>query len=176
MGQLDKSSLDVLIAGGCPACAATTLTFRSYVDALLPLMGGEPVGKLTWVYNGEKFLDGIFSVTCASCQHVVFASPDCPRCHAPDGLERALTGENTYLPPESCPGCDNQEVRFIAFVPARVTYEGKRADKARTSTELLDPGFHGYRVDCRVCGTVAERHDGCPVCEAPGPIRPRPVD
>ena len=51
-----------------------------------------------------------------------------------------------------------------------VTYEGKRADKARSATELHDDGFHGYRVDCRTCGTVAERIDECPLCAAPGPL------
>jgi len=60
------------------------------------------------------------------------------------------------------------------FVPARVAYQGKRAEKARTSTELHEDGFHGYRVDCRDCGTLAERSDACPLCEAPGPLRPRP--
>ena len=23
-------------------------------------MGGEPVGSITWVYDGEKFVDGVF--------------------------------------------------------------------------------------------------------------------
>ena len=34
--------------------------FRTYVDARLPLVGGEPVGVLTWVYDGDKFVDDYF--------------------------------------------------------------------------------------------------------------------
>ena len=60
------------------------------------------------------------------------------------------------------------------MVPGRVTHDGARAEKARTSTELLDPGLHGYRIDCTDCGTVAELKDRCPLCAAPGPLRPRP--
>ena len=67
-----------------------------------------------------------------------------------------------------------EEVRYVAFMPARVTFEGKRAQKARTTTELHENGFHGVRVDCRDCGKIAERAGDCPVCEAAGPIRARP--
>ena len=176
MGILDKTALDALIAAGCPACGGTTLTFQTYVDGLIPLMAGEPVGKLKWVYNGEKFLDGIYEIACVRCKKAVFTSPDCPRCHAKGGLATALATENSYPVPTACPGCEGEEVRYIAFMPARATYEGKRAEKARTSVELHDPGFHGYRVDCKVCGTVAELKGSCPLCGAKGPLRERPDD
>lgn len=176
MGQLDKPSLDAILSRGCAACAATTLTFRAYVDGLIPLMGGEPVGKLKWVYDGEKFLDGIYEIACAGCGQVVFTSPDCPRCHAAGALAEALATENRYPVPDACPDCGDSEVRYIAFLPAKTTYEGKRADKAKTSVEMHDPGFHGYRVDCKVCGTVAELEGACPLCGAAGPIRARPDD
>ena len=52
----------------------------------------------------------------------------------------------------------------------------KRAEKSRTSVELHDAGFHGYRVDCKVCGTVAELKSACPLCGAQGPLRERPDD
>jgi hypothetical protein len=176
MGILDKAALDALIAAGCAACGETTLTFQTYVDGLIPLMAGEPVGKLKWVYNGEKFLDGIFEIACARCKKVVFTSPDCPRCHARGGLATALATENSYPVPTACPGCESEEVRYIAFMPAKATYEGKRAEKARTSVEMHDRGFHGYRVDCKVCGTVAELSTSCPLCAAKGPLRERPDD
>src|SRR5450432_4257913 len=139
MGLLDEPGLDRLVAAGCPKCGAHELTFRTYVDGLLPLLGGEPTGRMTWVYDGEKFVDGVYEIVWAAC-----------------------------------PGCDGEEVRYIAFVPARVAYQGKRAEKARSSTELHEPGFHGARVDCRDCGTVAELTDRCPLCDAPGPLRARP--
>ena len=174
MGLLDEPGLDRLIEAGCPKCGGRELTFRAYVDGLLPILGGEPIGRLTWVYDGEKFVDGVYQVSCGACAELVYGAEVCPRCHAPGGLARALETPNRWPVPTRCPGCDGEELRYIAFVPARVLYQGKRADKARTSTELHDDGLHGVRVDCRDCGTVAARNDGCPLCDAPGPLRARP--
>jgi hypothetical protein len=137
------------------------------------MMAAEPVGKLYWAYNGEKFVDGVFEIVCSSCDAVAFASDACPRCHAPAGLATALEMENAYPAPRACPSCAGQEVRLIAFVPAKVVYEGARAEKARTAVEPHDPGFHGYRVDCKTCGTVAELVGSCPLCATTGPLRPR---
>jgi RNA polymerase subunit RPABC4/transcription elongation factor Spt4 len=174
MGLLDEPGLARLIDAGCPTCGARKLTFAAYLDGLLPIMGGEPVGKLGWVYDGEKFVDGVYEVACAACKQVVFTADVCPRCHAPGGLARALATSNRWPVPAACPSCDDEQLRYVAFVPARVVYEGKRADKARTSTELHEDGFHGYRADCRDCGTVAELVDACPLCAAPAPLRARP--
>jgi ribosomal protein S27E len=174
MGLLDEPGLERLVEAGCAGCGSKKLVFRGYLDAALPLMGGEPVGRLAWAYDGEKFVDGVFEVACAACGDVVFAAEVCPRCHAPAGLARALEATNGWPAPDRCPGCDDEQVRFVAFVPARVTYEGKRAERAQTSVELHDPGFHGFRVDCRDCGTVRERTETCPLCDGPGPLRPRP--
>ena len=174
MGLWDEPGLDRLVAAGCPKCGAHELTFRTYVDGLLPLLGGEPTGRMTWVYDGEKFVDGVYEVACAACREIVFAAEVCPRCHAPGGLARALETPNRWPVPTVCPGCDGEEVRYLAFVPARVAYQGKRAEKARSSTELHEPGFHGARADCRDCGTVAELTDRCPLCDAAGPLRARP--
>jgi hypothetical protein len=162
MGRLDKEGLDALLARGCPACGAASLAFRSYVDGLLPLLGGEPVGRLKWVYDGEAFVDGVFHVACARCKAEVFASTDCPRCHAAAGLARALESENAFPVPVACPSCGGEEVRLVAIVPAR------------TTVELLDPGFHAHRVDCKSCGTVARLEGRCPLCDAEGPLRARP--
>ena len=174
MGLLDEPALERLVSAGCSACGGAKLTFRTYVDGALPLMGGEPVGRLAWVYDGEKFVDGVYEVACAGCKQVIFAADVCPRCHAPGGLARALTTANRWPVPAACPSCDGEQVRYVAFVPARVDYEGKRAEKARTSIELQDDGFHGVRVDCRDCGTIAAQTDACPLCDAPGPLRARP--
>lgn len=174
MGLLDEPGLDRVVDAGCPDCGGRTLVFRTYVDGILPLMGAEPCGVLTWAYDGEKFVDGVFEVTCAACKKVVFTADVCPRCHAPGGLAKALGTENTWPVPDKCPRCDDEEVRYVAFVPAKVTHDGERAEKARTITELHEPGFHGYRVDCKDCGAVLERRNVCPLCEAPGPLRVRP--
>jgi hypothetical protein len=174
VGALTEAGLEQLIASGCTACGASRLAFRTYVDARLPLMGGEPVGTVAWIYDGEKFIDGIFEVTCADCHHALFSDDACPRCHAAGVLPAVLAANNRWPVPASCSRCQGEEVQLVALVPARVAYQGKRADRARTSTELHDPGFHGYRVDCLDCGTVAELTDVCPLCQAPAPLRPRP--
>jgi hypothetical protein len=174
MGLLDEPGLDRLVTGGCSKCASPKLSFRSYVDGLLPLQGGEPVGRLSWVYDGEKFVDGVYEVTCADCAQTLFSADVCPRCHAAGGLQRALGTPNRWPVLAKCPECEGEDVGYVAFVPARVSYEGRRADKARSVIEIQDDGFHGYRATCRDCGVVAERTDACPLCDAPGPLRPRP--
>jgi hypothetical protein len=174
MGVLTEPGLDQLITAGCPGCGSHRLTFRTYVDGRLPLAGGEPVGTLTWSYDGEKFVDGVFEASCTDCKRVLLADDRCPRCHAAGALPSALAATNRWPVPPACPSCDGEEVRYLALVPARVSFDGKRADKARTTTELLDPGFHGYRVDCKSCGTVGELVESCPLCTAPAPLRPRP--
>ena len=174
MGLLDESALERLVVVGCVACGARKLVFFTMVDGSLPLMGGEPVGPITWIYDGEKFVDGVYQVACAGCQQVLFAADVCPRCHAPGGLDKALGTPNRWPVPVACPSCDEEQVRYVAMLPARVIYEGQRADKARPTVEAHEDGFHGYRVDCTDCGTVAERADGCPLCDAPAPLRVRP--
>jgi hypothetical protein len=177
MGELDETALDRLIGAGCSACGGTTLTFEAYVDGVIPFLGGEPVGRVTWVYDGEKFVDGVYAVTCAGCRKRLFDSELCPRCHAPGGLARALATPNQWPVPAACaaPDCGCEELRYLAFLPARVSYEGKRADKARSSIEPHDDGFHGVRAECRACRqAVSALPDRCPLCEAPGPLRVRP--
>ena|SRR6185295_3752294 len=164
MGILTEPALAPLVERGCPACGGKKLVFRTYVDGRLPVIGGEPCGSLVWMYDGEAFVEGVFEVTCAACKHVVLADPDCPRCRAPGGLARALESTNAWPAPKACPSCGLDQVKLTAMLPARVVYEGKRAEKARTTTELLDPGFHAFRVDCADCGKVAELTDRCPLC------------
>jgi RNA polymerase subunit RPABC4/transcription elongation factor Spt4 len=174
MGALTEDGLDDLIARGCPACPSKQLSFRTYVDGRLPLMAGEPVGSITWVYDGEKFVDGVFEVTCAACKRVLFTDEACPRCHAPGRLPEILATPNRWPVPAACPSCAGEEVRYLALIPARVNHDGERAEKARTATELLDPGFHGYGLDCADCGLELELEDHCPLCQSPAPLRPRP--
>ena len=173
MGLLDEAGLDRLVTAGCGKCGSHRLRFGSYLDGLVPIMAGEPVGKTTWVYDGEKFVDGVFEVSCADCNTGLFGADVCPRCHAPDGLATALASKNRWPVPTTCPSCDGEELRYIAMMPASVVYEGSRASKPRSGTELYDEGFHGYRVDCRDCKTVAVR-ETCPLCDAAPPLRKRP--
>jgi hypothetical protein len=171
MGRLDEPGLDALIAAGCGACGAKRLVFQAYLDGLLPLIGGDPCGAVKWVYDGEKFVDGVYRVSCEACKEELLSAAMCPRCHSEGTLAGALAAKNAWPVPATCPSCDDDQVRYIAFIPAKVVYEGGRAEKPRTSVGLFDAGFHGYRVDCRDCGKVAER---CPLCAAPAPLRVRP--
>jgi RNA polymerase subunit RPABC4/transcription elongation factor Spt4 len=173
MGLLDEAGLERRVAAGCEACGSKRLTFRAFVDGMLPIMGGEPIGSVSWVYDGEKFVDGVFEIACGDCKRVLFAETVCPRCHSPGGLARALERPNRWPVPPACSECQGEELRYVALLPVRVAYQGNRADKARSVTELHDNGFHGYRVSCRACGTVAERSE-CPLCGAPAPLRIRP--
>jgi hypothetical protein len=174
MGALTEAGLDQLVQRGCAGCGSKRLVFRTYVDGVVPMIGGEPVGALTWVYDGEKFVDGVFEVSCGDCQRALFADDRCPRCDAAGALPAILATSNRWPPPPACPRCELEEVRLVALLPARVRHEGGRAEKARKERETYDPGFHGYRVDCPDCGTVAEVVDRCPLCQAPAPLRPRP--
>lgn len=174
MGLLDEPGLDAQIDRGCTACGSHRLLFRTYVDGRLPLLGGEPVGALTWMYDGERFVDGVFDIACADCKAPLWHADVCPRCHAPDQLATILATENRWPVPATCARCDSEELRYTALVPARVLHEGKRAEKARTSTELHEPGFHGYRSECRDCGTATELTKSCPLCAAAAPLRARP--
>lgn len=173
MGLLDEAGLDRLVAAGCEACGAHKLTFSTFVDGLLPIMAAEPVGKITWVYDGEKFVDGVFEVRCTVCNKLVFGADVCPRCHSEGGLARALETTNTWPVPAACTECEGEELRYIALLPASVIYEGVRAEKPRSFSSLYDEGFHGYRVDCKSCGTLATRKE-CPLCEQAPPLRVRP--
>jgi hypothetical protein len=177
LGTLTEAGLDELITRGCTACGSPRLHFRSYVDGRWPIVAGEPVGAVTWVYDGEKFVDGVFEVACADCHHPLFNSDVCPRCNADGALPAVLAASNRWPPPTTCPACDEEELRYTALVPARIVFQGKRADKARTTTEPLDPGFHGQHLRCTSCGATAAVEAAtahCPLCDRPGPLRPRP--
>jgi hypothetical protein len=179
MGLLTEAELDRLVEAGCTACGGHRLTFRTYVDGTFPFLAGEPVGRVSWGYDGEKFVDGVYAVGCAGCGAALFAADVCPRCHAPGGLATALSASNGWPIPSGCadPDCGGEEIRYAAFVPARVDYEGRRAERARSAVEPSDPGFHGVRAECRACRQVIAARtddDGCPLCEGPGPLRARP--
>jgi hypothetical protein len=179
MGLLTETELDRLVQTGCVACGSHKLTFQTYVDGVVPFVAGEPVARVTWTYDGEKFVDGVYAVDCSGCGTALFAAAVCPRCHSSGGLATALATENRWPVPGGCadPDCGGEEVRYAVFVPARVDYEGRRAERARTAVEPSDPGFHGFRADCRDCGQVIAARadaDGCPLCDGPGPLRARP--
>lgn len=174
MGLFGKSDLDRVAKSGCDACGAMKLRFKTYVDARIPMMAGEPTGRLGWAYDGEAFCDGVFEVSCDACSATLFSSAVCTRCHAEGGLAVALSTSNALDVPTACPGCDGEEIVFFAFVPAETAFQGARAEKAKTDVDLFDEGFHGFRSWCKTCGVFGEVTATCPLCAGPGPLRERP--
>jgi len=173
MGQLDEPRFDAAISQGCPACGAAALEIRSFIDRKLDIMLGDPNDDGRWAHDGEKFVDGTYRIACASCGHVVFADDGCPRCHAPGGLARALGEVSRLTVPRRCAACNETELIAVALVPATVRYSGGRAALPKPVGELGDPGYHVVAYACASCdaATVAKT---CPLCDAPGPLRPRP--
>jgi hypothetical protein len=162
--RLTEAAFTEIVDGGCPACQGKSVVVESYVTQTLPLLGGELYGSPSWGYKGEDLVRGTFRIACCGCENEIYASSSCARCDAPDMLERALEGENTFPLPVACAACGSELVTAKAFVPATVVYEGKRAAKARTQTAPDDPGFHAYRVECKSCGNAAEHFTSCPLC------------
>ena len=122
------------------------------------------LSSFSWAYKGEDLVRGTFRIECAECSRELYTSAECPRCDAQDVLERVLEQENALPLPVACTSCGSELVTATAFVPARVVYAGKRAEKARTDTAPEDPGFHAFRFECKSCRNTVEQKSPCPVC------------
>jgi RNA polymerase subunit RPABC4/transcription elongation factor Spt4 len=173
MGQLDEPRFDAAVRPGCPACGGTTLDIRSFIDRKLSLMLGDPNNDGRWVHDGEKFVDGTYRIACASCAHVVFTDDACPRCHAAGGLGRALGDTSRLTVPKRCPSCKETELVALALIPATVRYSGGTAALPKPLGELGDPGYHVVAYACESCDAAVVAQ-ACPLCDGPGPLRPRP--
>jgi len=161
---LSEEEFTVIVDRGCPDCSGTSLEIEALVVQRMPLLEGEPYGSPSWGYKGEDLVRGTFRIACDRCKKTLFTATACPRCAAADGVARALESENAMPLPTGCTGCGSKLVTAMAYVPAIVIYEGKRANKARTQTAPEDPGFHTLRVECKECKTVGELRDPCPLC------------
>ena len=172
MGALSQSRFEELVNAGCTACGGRLLEIRSYIDRSIDLMAGEPNSEGRWVHDGEKFVDGTFRISCASCKHVAFESDMCPRCNVAGGLATALAATSRVTIPKRCPSCNELELMALAFVPAVARYGGE-APKPKQLVDFGDAGYHVVAFACAGCdkAVVAE---GCPLCAAPGPLRARP--
>lgn len=172
MGQLDEKQFAELTRAGCPKCGSTTLDLKSFIDRRILLMLADPNDAGRWVHDGEKFVDGTYSISCASCAHVVFASEICPRCNAAGGLAKAL-GETSRLPiPKKCPSCNELELLALALVPAAAK-SGAGTPKPVPLAEYGEPGHHMVAYACESCDNAVVTQK-CPLCDAPGPLRARP--
>ena len=173
MGQLDQPTFETTINGGCPACGGATLEIRSFIDRSLTLMLADPNNAGRWAHDGEKFVDGTYRITCASCAKVVFESDMCPRCNGAGGLVRALGDRSRLEVPKRCAKCNELELMAVALVPAVARSGGGETPKPTPLVEFGDAGYHVVAYACDACdhAVVAEV---CPLCAAPAPLRARP--
>jgi hypothetical protein len=172
MGHLDEAAFAAKLAP-CGACGSNRLELMSYLDQQIPVMLAEAAGAPRWVHDGEKFIDGTYRITCAACHHVIYASDDCPRCHAANALPAIAAAASRVAAPRRCPGCNGTELTVTAFAPAVTVHAGGPA-RPKPLAELGDTGVHVASISCEDCGLIAEVADRCPLCDAAGPLRPRP--
>jgi hypothetical protein len=172
MGKLDEAAFEKTIAR-CAKCEAKAFEVASYLDRQVTVMLGERNDDGRWSHDGEKFIDGVYQVTCIRCRAEAFASNDCPRCHREGGLADALGHASRLVVPKRCPDCKGTELTITGFAPSRVrTGEGQLPSPAPTAL-LGDPGFHVAHIMCDGCDWVAIA-EGCPLCGGAGPLRTRP--
>jgi hypothetical protein len=174
MGHLDEPTFARAL-DPCAKCGGKSFEISAYLDRTVSVMLGESNGDGKWCYDGEKFIDGVFRIRCVACSAEPFTADDCPRCHAANALAGALTTSSRLAVPKRCPKCNSTEVTIVAFAPATAkTTDASARPTTPVPKALLDePGYHVVAVACDVCdwAVVAE---GCPICGAVGPIRPRP--
>src|SRR5882724_1288810 len=141
MGKLDEDGFDKVIAA-CKCGGVASFEVHSYIDRQLTVMLGERNDDGRWAHDGEKFIDGVYRVTCLACRTDAFTTDDCPRCHRAGGLKDILGAPTRLAVPKRCPECKGTELTITGFAPAVVrTGAAKRASP--TPTALFgDPGFH----------------------------------
>jgi hypothetical protein len=172
MGALDQGKFEEVVRAGCASCGGKLLEIRSMIDRSIVVMVGDPNDEGRWVHDGEKFVDGTYRITCVGCKTVAFESDMCPRCNAAGALERVLGTPSRVTIPKRCPKCSELELLAVALVPAVARYGGE-PPKPKPLVDFGDLGYHVVAYACHACdnAVVAER---CPLCDGPGPLRPRP--
>lgn len=146
------------------------MEIRSFIDRSFGLMLADPTDAGKWAHDGEKFVDGIYRIACAGCKAVVFEHPDCPRCHATGGLAKALAEPSRLAVPKRCPTCNELELLALALVPAVAMWP---TPKPKPLVEFGEAGFHVVAFACDSCDAAVVTQ-ACPLCDAAGPLRPRP--
>ena len=171
MGKLDEPAFEKVIAA-C-TCGASAFEVRSYLDRQLTVMLGEANDDGRWTHDGEKFIDGVYRVTCIACRTDAFTTEDCPRCHRAGGLADVIDATSRLAVPKRCPECKGTELTITGFAPSLVRTGAANRASPKPTALLGDAGFHIAHVLCDGCDWVALA-EGCPLCGGPGPLRERP--
>lgn len=172
MGQLDEQKFEEAVAG-CTKCDYKAFEVSAYLDRRVHVMLAKSMNDGRWMYDEEKFFDGVFRVECLGCKTRAFDSADCPRCHRAGALADALERSSRLVVPTRCPECKGTELALSAFAPATVK-TGAHQRAAPTPSALFgEVGYQVAQIECEICEwtKVAE---GCPLCGGPGPLRARP--
>jgi hypothetical protein len=172
MSHLDEARFTAAIAP-CSACGGQAYAIETYLDRYHACMLGDANDDGKWAHDGEKFIDGITRIACAGCGRVAYASDDCPRCHAPGAAPAIRTATSRLTPPKRCPRCGGTECGVLGLTPAAVTSTPGQPPRPRPVALLGEPGFHVVAIGCDDCDWAIAA-EGCPLCGAPGPLRPRP--
>lgn len=147
--SLSEAEFTTLVTSPC-ACGSTELVLRAYVATRFTLLGGEAYGAPRYIYKGEDLARGVFRADCAGCKKVVYESDACPVCKQ-GSVAAALAAPDKHTRPLECPGCKDEQVGYVAYLPVTVKSHDGRPEKARTLTSLDDEGCHGIRVECKDC-------------------------
>ena len=153
-------------------CGSKILEVRTFLDQRLLMMLADPNDAGRWVHDGEKFIDGIYRIACTACPCVVFEHADCPRCHAVGGLAKALDDTSRLHVPKRCASCNELELLALALVNAKAK-TGAGTPKPEPLAAFGEPGHHIVAYACESCDAAVVTQK-CPLCDATGPLRPRP--
>jgi hypothetical protein len=172
MGKLDEAAFEKVIAA-CPCGGVASFEVHSFIDRQITVMLGERNDDGRWTHDGEKFIDGVYRVTCIACRRDAFTTEDCPRCHRPGGLADIVGHPSRLVVPKRCPECKGTELTVTGFAPAVVRTGAAKLPQPTATALFGDDGFHVAHVLCDGCDWVALA-EGCPLCGGPGPLRERP--
>jgi hypothetical protein len=172
MGHLDEAAFERTIQA-CAACGGTTFEIATYLDRVVSVMLADANDAGRWAHDGEKFIDGTYRVRCTGCGANAYASDDCPRCHREGALSAALAATSHVTVPKRCPTCSATEMTVVAFAPATAKTGPGIKPAPVMAAAFGEPGFHVIGMSCDDCDW-AHVTQTCPICEGPGPLRPRP--
>jgi hypothetical protein len=160
----------------CPSCGKQYLRARAFAAGAMEFLDGEPAGSIAWTGDAlDELPSRVYRIECTECGHAVFERDDCPRCQAPGGVARALSGRHGIAPPSACPTCGLGDLTLtvVARMHAVVTL-GKIARRV-LDAEPHDAGFHilqAHGADCDgVVVSVPEIQ--CGVCGRSSLLRKR---